>query len=957
MKTALKSTSALLALLLLLSALASALIGCGNGKGTPNPTDSTSDSVSETTTTAPSEDGTGTKPIDPPDGPVTPAEVEYTVSVKTISGRAVSDLRFFIYQDDKLTTYGITDKNGIGTVKLPTASNYTVELDAYALEGYTLASRYEFTGNAANIVLTSSVISDTDLTGVSYRLGDIMHDFTVTTTDGTKFTLSEVLKTKKAVLINFFYTTCSPCINEFPYLEEAYQLYKDDIEVIALNNYPSDNEYTVRSFKDSMGLTFPVAKDFSALGTAFSLQGYPTSVIIDRYGTICLIEVGGLTSAKPFIAAFDHFSADNYEQKLFEFIEELTPTEKPNVQMPSSEDIGAALNGDGFTATYVPETEATDAEYSWPFLVGEKDGKPCIYPANSKKDSSFATIHAMVELKAGQALAIDWFASCELGADLLYILVNDKDIYRLSGISEDWVTCYPYVATEDGTYKVSFIYLKDDGNDVGEDCIWLRNFRIVDASAVDTETYIPRQAATNPNANGLGYQNYVTVVYNPADGYYHVGTENGPLLLVNLMGATQLSDTSLNLLGYNGELILSNENLYDKLVNFCNYSINGNLYGYCPVTEELKDLLEKAASIVGFELDNPNQWLQACSYYDAYGTDKQLEDPVVGLAPFSAFTAVESTGDEDTFNTVTYDGRVIMPRGFLYAFTPAASGVYLIKSQSKNEVNGWIFNANYEIIHTAEYVDRPFDGKAPDTTNVSMIIYMEAGTTYYIDIAYYDIYAAGSFTFTLRYLAESYQHFHIASPGYYTYYETSSGQINETIAGGIDVILDTDGYYHEKRADGSIGSIVYADFTIPTALFSHSIEAMIDLYGFNFALSDTDLQVLAKLSEFGDDKEKCKQYYVDLWADTYEENADLYKLDEVLAGIYHGDGEDLTDEISAYLDKKMTAEDAPELAGCVPVDAALAELLQKLVDKYSLKGVDHSWTKLCYYYKALGPEA
>ena len=94
---------------------------------------------------------------------------------------------------------------------------------------------------------------------------------------------------------------------------------------------------------------------------------------------------------------------------------------------------------------------------------------------------------------------------------------------------------------------------------------------------------------------------------------------------------------------------------------------------------------------------------------------------------------------------------------------------------------------------------------------------------------------------------------------------------------------------------------------------------------------------------------------MDLWAESFAENDALYKLDEVLAGIYHGDGEDLTAEITAYVAKKLTAEDAPELAGCVPVDAKLAELLQKLVDKYSLKGVEHSWTKLCYYYKYLGP--
>ena len=43
-----------------------------------------------------------------------------------------------------------------------------------------------------------------------------------------------------------------------------------------------------------------------------------------------------------------------------------------------------------------------------------------------------------------------------------------------------------------------------------------------------------------------------------------------------------------------------------------------------------------------------------------------------------------------------------------------------------------------------------------------------------------------------------------------------------------------------------------------------------------------------------------------------------------------------------------------DLQGCVEVNAELADLLQQLMDKYTFKDVDHSWTKLCYYYKHFG---
>ena len=903
----------------------------------------------ETTSTTPTENNNVT--------PTPSGKTEYTVNIKRIGGLAVPNVTFLIYEGENLVSYGQTDANGIGTVSLPASNNYKVKVSISALKGYTAEEEYSFVGTSANIVLKTSVIEDSDLTGVRYQLGDIMRDFTYTTTDGKIFQLSEVLKEKKAVLINFWYSTCGPCVNEFPYLESAYEKYKDSIEVIALNNYYSDNEATVKAFKESMALTFPVAKDYTSLGSAFNLSGYPTSILVDRYGTICLIEVGGLTSEKPFVAVFDYYSSDSYEQKLLASIDELTPTEIPNIEMPSSEEIGAALNGNGFSATYAPETESADAEYSWPFIVGAKDGITCVYPSNSYKDNSFATLHASVELKAGEVLAVDYLSETEYSVDTFFILVDGKDIIQISGSGNtDWKTCYPFVATEDGTYNVTFIYVKDGDGDEGDDRVYLKELRTVAISEMTGTTYIPRQAATKPNANGLGYQQYASVVFNANDGYYHVGSENGPLLLVNLMSGTQLrEDISLNDLGYNGELVDAQGDIYLALVDYCNYSINGKLYGYSPVTEELRGLLERAAAKAGFEQGNPDQWLQTCIYYDAYGPDvKQLEDPVKGIAFFAAFDTVLSTETEEIFNTVEYDGRIIMPRGLKYKFVPEVSGVYQVKSQSKDEVYGWLFDEQGELIYTASVVDRPYDGNPIDTVNVSMIYYFEAGKTYYIDIAYYDIYAAGTFTFTVKYLASAadYKQFHLASPGYFTYLESTTGQMNQTIAGGIDVKLGDDGYYHEVLANGELGSIVYADFKFSTGLFSHSIQEAIALGGFNFAYSETDQMVMAMLKEYNGDINACREYYKNLWGDEYDEWEATYQLEEVFAGKYHGTGKDYTAAIEAYIAKMIPASaDAPELEGCVAVDAELAQILQAYMDKYTFSGVTNSWTKLCYYYK------
>ena len=102
------------------------------------------------------------------------------------------------------------------------------------------------------------------------------------------------------------------------------------------------------------------------------------------------------------------------------------------------------------------------------------------------------------------------------------------------------------------------------------------------------------------------------------------------------------------------------------------------------------------------------------------------------------------------------------------------------------------------------------------------------------------------------------------------------------------------------------------------------------------------------------DVEKAKAYLKALWGEDYDTYAEQYQLSDVLSGRYHGRGEDYTSIIESYLDDMITTGPA-ERRGCVPVTEELAEILQLLMDKYTFQNVDHSWTKLCYYYDRVGP--
>ena len=897
----------------------------------------------------------------------------YTVTVKTAGGMAMEKVAVYVYTDDSLSDlilFKETDAEGKVTFDLAASDKYAITLSG-APKGYKVEKSYKFAGTSAVITLTSSLIAGESLAGATLGLGDVMYDFEVTTAKGEKVVLSEMLKEKKMVLINFFYTTCGPCANEFPYMQEAYNEWKDSVGIIAIDPLDGQN---VETFQNQMGLTFPMAGCPASWSTTFGVTGYPTSIVVDRYGVICLIEVGGLTSTRPFVSMFEHFSAEKYEQKIFQNgLADLVTNVKPNVTMDDPADIAAAINADGAPITYRAE-EGEDAEYAWPFILAEKDGKKCIKSSNKEIDNSFAIIYADVELKKGQAVGFDYICSSEWASDVLVVIVDGEDIFQISGANEEdeWTSCYPWVATKDGTYEVALCYLKDESDKAGEDTVYIRNFRVVDEDDIDVETYIPRLAA---GENEDGSFSYVSVVYNSNDGYYHVGSANGPLLLADLMGYTLFNEEeSVYEIAYDGGFKEGNKNYYDDILKYFNCCSNSSLNGVTSVNKELADLLKKFGKIAGFDEDE-NEWLKICKYYQNYGTSKQLEDPIKGLMPFSAYDA--KLGKNVSTNYFYYN-RVIMPRGLLAEFIPSTSGVYRITSRSESTqgVDGWIFDENRNELLAYEMDERMYN----DDKNVSMVFYMEAGKKYYIDIAFWDVYEEGYIYYDIEYVASSYELFRLCSPGYFTYDSNATGDaMYYLIHGGIDVILKDGKYYEDlgKDANGKqrYGSLIYADFTGVTSLFSNpiatvnaydengnlmydeagkpaKIKGMIDMGGFDFSKTENDLYVLAIVESKGS-KEKAIAYLKEQWGEEYDAYAEIYKLDEVLAGRYHGTGPDLTEEMRGYVDDMLTSP--TEAKGCVVVTERLAEILQLLLEKYTFENVDYAWTKVCYYYDYLGP--
>lgn len=166
-----------------------------------------------------------------------------------------------------------------------------------------------------------STTQPTDSVDVGFALGQKMPDLTVTTSDGQERNVSQLLREKELVVLNFWFENCSWCQKEFPAMELGYQQYKDHVEILAVN--PIDGAENVSAFAESSSYSFPMASCSRDLALAFGIGGYPTSVFIDREGRISLIHAGAITDSNVFYQVFAHYTAADYVSESYTGISQI----------------------------------------------------------------------------------------------------------------------------------------------------------------------------------------------------------------------------------------------------------------------------------------------------------------------------------------------------------------------------------------------------------------------------------------------------------------------------------------------------------------------------------------------------------------------------------------------------------------------------------------------------------
>ncbi|HVT11140.1 MAG TPA: sigma-70 family RNA polymerase sigma factor [Fimbriimonadaceae bacterium] len=124
-------------------------------------------------------------------------------------------------------------------------------------------------------------------------------DFTATDpSTNRQVRLSEMLKTKKGVLLDFWFLGCPPCRAEMPEIAKLYASAKDaGLAVLCVNGMDASDQIRVYFRGEKLPMTPLIARhdkraDVDEVAWAYGINAYPTNVLISPSGEVLWVGVG-----------------------------------------------------------------------------------------------------------------------------------------------------------------------------------------------------------------------------------------------------------------------------------------------------------------------------------------------------------------------------------------------------------------------------------------------------------------------------------------------------------------------------------------------------------------------------------------------------------------------------------------------------------------------------------------
>jgi cytochrome c biogenesis protein CcmG, thiol:disulfide interchange protein DsbE len=146
---------------------------------------------------------------------------------------------------------------------------------------------------AASAAALTAIALSGPTDGAPPQIGSPAQDFTATTVDGKKVSLSGYKG--HPVWLTFGASWCAACVAEAPDIQSTYEKFKAS-GVVVLAVFIREDSATVLDYANRVGLTYPkVADPDTRIASAYRVYGIPAHFFIDKTGILRSIKTGGLS--------------------------------------------------------------------------------------------------------------------------------------------------------------------------------------------------------------------------------------------------------------------------------------------------------------------------------------------------------------------------------------------------------------------------------------------------------------------------------------------------------------------------------------------------------------------------------------------------------------------------------------------------------------------------------------
>lgn len=148
-------------------------------------------------------------------------------------------------------------------------------------------------------VKTSEAVAET--AQVEETTADLAPDFELLDLQGNKLALSSLRG--KYVIIDFWGSWCPWCIKGFPGLKASYAKYKEKLEILGVDC--RDTEEKWKTAVEEYALPWLQVRcadeELQALAMKYSLEAFPTKVVVDPEGKLVKVVVGEDPNFYPYL--------------------------------------------------------------------------------------------------------------------------------------------------------------------------------------------------------------------------------------------------------------------------------------------------------------------------------------------------------------------------------------------------------------------------------------------------------------------------------------------------------------------------------------------------------------------------------------------------------------------------------------------------------------------------------